>query len=215
MIKALIFDFDGVLAESEVPRFGVMQKSAAKCGVEIKNEAIAKMVGRTTLHFLNEVVSDSQKYLIEDIVEEHNREYKGNITKYVQPIAFSVNFVKQYHGSLVLALATASSHKVVDELTNHFGIFDKFQVKIYKEDVTAHKPDPEIYLKTVEALRLSPNECVVIEDTVVGVESALNAGMKCYVLLNGFNTKNEFEGMSVEGFISLEEDLLAIARQAQ
>jgi putative hydrolase of the HAD superfamily len=207
MIKAIIFDFDGVLVLSEKPRFQVIQKSAANYNVAIPDESINKMVGRTTISFLNDVLAQNEKPLIDKIIEDYEKEYKGNITKYVQPIGTTVEFIKNYTGLLTFALASMSSRKVIEELTKHFGIYEKFKSIICKEDVTRHKPDPEIYLKSAEELHIEPSECAVIEDTMVGVQSALNANMKCFVLLNGFNRKDEFADAPIAGYISTQEDL--------
>lgn len=207
MTKAIIFDFDGVLVLSEKPRFQVIQQSASNNGVTIIDEAIKKMVGRTTINFLNDVLQQSEKPLINKIIEDYEKEYKGNITKYVEPIDIAVEFIKNYTGSLTFALATLSSRKVIEELTKHFGIYEKFKSIICKEDVAHHKPDPEIYLKSAKELQIEPSECVVIEDTMVGVQSALNANMKCFVLLNGFNGRTEFADTPIAGFISSQEDL--------
>lgn len=207
MNKAIIFDFDGVLVSSEKPRFQVIQKAAVSNNVKIADEAIKKMVGRTTINFLNDVLAESEKSLINKIVEEYEKEYKGNITEYVEPIDVSVDFIKNYNGSLLFALASMSSRRVIEELTKHFGIYERFKSLICQEDITHHKPDPEIYLRAAEELQVAPLECVVIEDTIVGVQSALNANMKCYVLLNGLNSKDEFADLAVEGFISTQVDL--------
>ncbi len=207
MTKAIIFDFDGVLVLSEKPRFQVIQQSASNNGVTITDEAIKKMVGRTTINFLNDVLQESEKPLIDKIIEEYEKEYKGNITKYVEPIETTVEFIKNYNGSLSFALASMSSRRVIEELTKYFGIYEKFKSIICKEDVAHHKPDPEIYLKSAEELQVEPSECVVIEDTMVGVQSALNANMSCFVLINGFNSKDEFTDTPIAGFISTQEDL--------
>lgn len=207
MAKAIIFDFDGVLVLSEKPRFQVVQQSASHNGVTITNEAIKKMVGRTTMSFLNDILQEREKPLIDKIIEDYEKEYKGNITKYVEPINTTVDFIRNYSGSFNFALASMSSRQVVEELTKHFGIYERFKSIICKEDITHHKPNPEIYLKSAQDLQLDPMECVVIEDTLVGAQSALNATMSCYIVLNGMNSKDEFMDIPVTGFISKKEDL--------
>lgn len=207
MNKAIIFDFDGVLVSSETPRFQFIQKLAAGNGIKIPDVAIKKMVGRTTANFLSDVLLDSQKPLIDKIIKEYEREYKGNITKYVKPIEFTVNFIKNYKGQLILALASMSSRKEVEKLIKYIGIYEKFKLIVCREEVTNHKPNPEIYLKTAAKLGIEPSNCIVIEDTVIGAQSALNASMKCYVVVNELNNREEFAGILVEGFVNTKEDL--------
>lgn len=207
MFKAIIFDFDGVIVLSEEPRFKALQKSAARFGVTLPDNSFGKMHGKTTLNYLKEYLSDSEKLLMDKIIDEYETTYKKNIAKYVTPIEHTVDFIKNYRGPLQFALATGSSRKVIEELTGNFGIYEKFTSLTCKEDVNNHKPDPETYLKTARALGVKPTECVVIEDSVVGVQSALNAHMKCYVLLNGFNKKSLFDSLPIAGFINNLRDM--------
>ena len=175
MIKAIIFDFDGVLVSSELARFQALQRFAKKYEVIISDDTINKMVGRTTLTFLNEILNEKEKLALNNIIADHEKEYKGNITQFVAPIKHSVEFVRNYKGPLAIALASMSSHTTIEMILKHFGVYEKFLSISGKEDVMNYKPHPEIYLKAVERLGLLPNECVAVEDTVVGVRAALDA----------------------------------------
>ncbi|NTU46884.1 HAD family phosphatase [Candidatus Roizmanbacteria bacterium] len=206
MLQAVIFDFDGVIVLSEQPRFQVIQKSAKIHGVIIEDQAIKQLLGRNTRNFLTDVLSPTQMSVREAIIADYEKEYKGNITKYVQPIGASIEFIKNYQGQIPFALASMSSRLVVERLLQHFDISTKFVSIICKEDVMNHKPDPEIYLKSAQRLSIAPSNCIVIEDTVVGIQAALNAGMQCFVLINGFNHQEEFTGIPVSGFIQTEKD---------
>ena len=210
MTEAIIFDFDGVLVSSDKPRFNVIQDTALSYSILVPNESIDLMIGRVTVDFLGDVLIESEKPLISKIIEEYEAEYKGNITKYVQPIDLTVNFVKDYNGPLALAIASTSSRAVIEELTSHFNISTKFRAVVSKEDVGKLKPDPEVYLKTAVELGIQPGRCTVIEDSLIGVQAAINANMRCFVLLNGFNFREQFSGLNVAGFINSEKDLLDI-----
>jgi len=100
-----------------------------------------------------------------------------------------------------------SALKEVESLTKHFGIYEKFTSIICRDNVLHGKPDPEIYLKSAKQLQLLSENCVVIEDTKIGAQSALRAQMKCYILLNGLNSQNEFADTKIEGFIRTAKDL--------
>lgn len=210
MFKAIIFDFDGVLALSEEPRFKVIQQIAEYHGVVIENNKIKQMVGKTTLTFLTDIFTKKEKSLIPLIVHDYEKEFKENIIKYVKPLYFSVNFIKNYHGPLLFAIASMNSCKVITKLTNHFGIFNKIKLIVAKEDVRKHKPNKEIYVKTAEQLNILANECIVVEDTPIGVRAGLNANMRCYVIINGLNNKEEFSGLPISGFIMSERDFYNI-----
>lgn len=210
MTKAIIFDFDGVLVLSDPGQFKVIQQTAKKYNVIIKDNTFPRLIGKTSLAFLTEILSAKDKPLLSVIHDDYEKEFRGNITKYVEPIDFSLNYIKSYRGLLVFALASMSSRKVITMLTNHFGIFNKFKIIVSREDIKNHKPNPEIYLKTAQELGISSGDCLVIEDSTIGVKAVLNAQMKCYVLLNGLNRKEEFSKLPISGFIRSEKDFYNI-----
>ncbi len=76
------------------------------------------------------------------------------------------------------ALATMSERKHVEPILNALGLSDIFDEIVTGEDVSKGKPDPEIYLLVAKRLKVSPPECVVVEDSIYGVQAAIEAGMK-------------------------------------
>lgn len=76
-----------------------------------------------------------------------------------------------------------------------------------QEHVTKHKPDPEVYSLTALQLGCSNEDCIVIEDTVVGAEAAISAGMPVYIFLNGVNSRAEFDDVAVEDFLETIEQI--------
>lgn len=123
------------------------------------------------------------------------------------PISVTTEFIRTDHGDKVLAVASGSDYVVLKTMLRHIGIFDKFSLILGKEQVTKHKPDPEVYELAARQLKLSSTDCVVIEDTVVGAQAVLNAGMPVYLFLNGINNPVEFEGIDVSGFIASLDQL--------
>ncbi len=211
MVKAIIFDFDGVLVSSELARFQALQKYARKYNIIIDHDKLRDIVGRTTRTFLDAILNEKEKNLIDNIIDDFEKGYKSNILQYVSPITQSVEFVRTYHGSLKLALASMSSMKSIETILGNFGILHKFSVIISKEQVNNHKPHPEIYLKAAQNLGVSPEECIAVEDTIIGAQSALDAGIACYILLNELNSKEEFSHSPIAGFITSQKDLEKIA----
>ncbi|HVZ11932.1 MAG TPA: HAD family phosphatase [Patescibacteria group bacterium] len=207
MIKALIFDFDGVLGSSDIPRFRSLKYAAADVGIDLPNDSIQIMRGRTTLEFLEIVLSKTQKKKMDQIINIHTRNFRNKIDDLVEPIDTTVSFIKHYSGSKKLALATMSGREPIDKLLTKFGIQDKFRTIVCKEDVAKRKPDPEVYLKAIDELGIQAKDSIVIEDTRLGAEAAILSGAKCYILLNGLNDKSDFNRMNISGFISSQKDL--------
>jgi putative hydrolase of the HAD superfamily len=213
MKKAIIFDFDGVLVLSEKARFEAIQSAASKYHVKIDNVLFTKLVGKTTHIFLNEILSSQNEHHLTAIIKSYEENYKKNIELFVKPNALLVDFIKEYNGPLYFAIASMSSRNIVEKLLIHFGIASKFFLITSKEDIIHQKPDPEIYLLTASKLRISVKECLALEDSRVGVVSALSAGMKCCVVLNGINKQIDFENLHIEKFIRSRNDLENLVKE--
>lgn len=206
MIKALLFDFDGVLVLSEAPRFKALQSIASRHGVKIEEHVAPTARGKTTQKVLNEIIPDNLD-LENAILYDFKNEYRENITQHVKPIDFTVKFIREYQGELPIAIASMSSKQTIERLTKHFGIYEKITYIVSKDEITHHKPHPEIYLKAAADLNIGHEECLVFEDTVLGFQAANNANMSCCVVLNGENSREEFSEVNVHSFIETELDL--------
>ncbi|MCK5628820.1 HAD-IA family hydrolase, partial [Candidatus Bathyarchaeota archaeon] len=95
-------------------------------------------------------------------------------------------------------LATLSKRKDTMHVVNALGIADLLDVILTAEDVTKGKPDPQIYLVAAEKLGLPPKDCLVLEDSVNGVKSALAAGMNVVAIANPFTKKSILSSQLVE-----------------
>lgn len=207
MKKAIIFDFDGVLVSSEHVRYTALRKSAAKFDIDIDESLFAQLVGKTTKKFLTDVLTEKQRPHLQDIIDEQWHTYKSKIENYVTPIDVTINFIKDYNGAKIFAVASGSERRIIEKILGHFGIVSKFTLMLCQEDVMHHKPHPEIYLQAINKLGMTADDCVAIEDSIVGVEAARAAGLDCYVMLNGINDKSQFARNDIKGFIRTREDL--------
>lgn len=211
MHKAIIFDFDGVIVESELPTFKILQDVFSKRGLTLNDNELNHKLGKTTKNFLQDRFSGQlSPYDIEDILEEFFSEYRGNIIKHAIPIHATIDFIKEYTGPLQFAIASMSPMQNIEKLLRHYGIFSKFRVITTRDHVTHHKPHPEIYLKTVQSLHATPDESIVIEDSVIGATAAKNAGIVCYIVSNTYNKHEAFSSLNVKGFIHTKDDLFSI-----
>ena len=209
MVKALVFDFDGVLVMSEHARFRVLQTMAMKHGFEIKDEFFKKIVGRTTKDFFNEYFPSTEPRTLEKIIADYTAEYKDKIIDHTTPIAFTNDFIRNYTGEKVLAVTSGSTTIIIELLLSHLGLRNKISAVVGQEHVTKHKPHPEAYLYTSEQLNISADECLVFEDSIAGAQSALDAGMQVYAILNGLNSKDDFNSLKISGYIENYDDLVA------
>ena len=208
MIKALIFDFDGVLVMSEHNRFNVLQTMAKQHGLDISDELFSNIVGRTTKDFFRLNFPSLDEDTLHSIITDYTAEYKDKIVDHVTPIKFTNDFIRQYSGNKVLAVTSGSDTRILELLLLHLSLRGKISCVVGKEHVTKHKPDPQAYLYTAKQLGLHPETCMVFEDTAVGAEAALKAGMHVYAVLNGLNSKADFDSLSISGYIKNYEDLV-------
>jgi beta-phosphoglucomutase len=208
MIKALIFDFDGVLILSEKARFHVLQSMAKRQNVEISDKLFSNIVGRTTKDFFRLNFPLLNAETLEKIIEDYTAEYKDKIVEHVTPIAFTNDFIRQYDGDKVIAVTSGSDTRIIERLLSHLDLRDKISCVVGKEHVTKHKPDPQAYLYTAAQLGLQPQSCIVFEDTSVGAEAAFKAGMQVFAILNGLNSAADFSPQMVSGYIADYEDLV-------
>jgi HAD superfamily hydrolase (TIGR01509 family) len=213
MVKAIIFDFDGVIGCSEKARFTAIRKCSKEKGVIIAESEFKNLLGKTSRVFLkNLLIKNLSDKLIDDILSSYTKEYKDKITEYVTPIEPVVNFIKKYNGNLKFAIASGTDFNLLTRLTTHFGIRDKFTVIIGKDQVTNFKPHPETYLEALKALKLKSEECIAIEDSPVGIQSALDSKIKCYVYLNGDFSLRNLKKFKTSGFLRTEDDFNILAQ---
>ncbi len=191
MIKAVIFDLDGVIADSEPLHEESERKVFSKFGVTMGKEDFAMSKGRA---FRDVVRLIAKKYKKEIDVEE------AVIAKY-EILTQSWGKVKMYPGVIELlkrlegfklAVATGSLRPFAEAVLDSFLIKDAFDVLVTASDFEKGKPDPEPFLMTVNKLGLRPEECVVVEDSVNGVISAKDAGASTIAITTTFG-KKEFK----------------------
>lgn len=203
--RALIFDMDGVVVESEKPKFLFLKKLLNNFDIQLDDNQFQKIVGRS-------VQTSLAEYLHKPILEEKiwqffKKDYLERITEYVSPVQPIVEFIKEYKGPVQIGIASSGIQKINERIAKHFGIFKNVSVIVSREAVTKLKPAPDLYLKAAELLNVNPIDCTAIEDTVVGAQSALEAKMRCFIFLNDYNKKEEFTNLDISGFIKNKKDI--------
>lgn len=197
---------DGVLVISEPARFKMLQAIFIKRGIELTSHHEKSFLGRTTKDILLSLLKKAEH--AEEVLDEYIQEKHNNLVSYLQPVSVTVSVLRQSKHTFVLA--SNSKRKSIDMTLKALGVTEKFRDIISQDDVTHPKPNPEIYLKAVEKLGKEAKDCFAVEDTRIGAEAALGAGVNCYILLNGYNTKEEFVDLGVKGFLETEEELREI-----
>ena len=192
MDKGIIFDMDGVIIESEPLYMEIDREIFKKYGLELTKEEREKYTGIPLDEIwlkLNQDYNLDQEYDLEDIVEDHVESfYQGLKESDIQLIEGLNNwFNKLKKMNIKMLIASSSFPKIVDYIYQNFNLDRYMEGYVNLDDVEKGKPDPEIFIKAAETMKLSPEDCIVIEDSENGVLAAKRASMKC-VAYNGRNS---------------------------
>jgi len=189
MIKAVLFDMDGVLVDSEefICKAAVIMFS--ELNVEVKEEDFLPFVGAGEDRYLGGV---AEKYHVSiDIPAAKERTYaiyKKLIKNNMQPLPGVETFIQRCRSrELKIALAT-SADKIKMEANLEVMNFplSTFDAVVNGLDIKRKKPYPDIYIKAAALIGVSPKNCLVVEDAVNGVEAAKAAGSRCLAITSSF-----------------------------
>lgn len=120
---------------------------------------------------------------VNDLVREKAEEYFKNITGQIKSYRGVLELINDLEKKYKLALVSNSSRRDVDLILNNLKIYNNFRVIISLDDLDKAKPDPEPYNKALSLLDEKSENCLVIEDSPAGIESAKRAGMICWAIL--------------------------------
>ena len=189
MLKAILFDMDGVLVDSEEFIFEATRLMFAEHGITVKKEDALPFVGMGENKYISGI-GESNGFKV-DILRDKARTYQiyEQITKgKLIALPGTFDFIEKCI-SKGIKLAVASSADKIKVMINlrEIGLTANiFQVIVNGQDVEHKKPSPEIYLRAAQLLGVKPQECLVVEDAVSGIKAGKAAGAKCLALTTSF-----------------------------
>lgn len=181
MVKAVIFDMDGVLIDTEKWLNKYWCQAAGEAGYDMKPEhalAIRSLAGKYAAPYLQDIFGERFSYWT--IRERRKELMREHIAQYGLDKKDGVDEVLDYlraHG-IRTAVATATDPKRTKEYLTKIGIYDKFDYIICATMVENGKPKPDIYLYACTQIGESPEDCIAVEDSPNGVRSAVDAGIR-------------------------------------
>ncbi len=198
MIKALIFDFDGLIVDTEWPDYESWQQVYQQYGCQLAVEKWGQIVGGTGASDF-----DPHKHLEElcgqtldreEIWISRRKQYLDELS--AQPILPGVlDYLDEAERrGLQLAIASSSPENWVRGHLARLGIYQRFDAIKTADDVQRTKPDPELFLATLEALSIKPAEGIVFEDSPNGVRAAKAAQLYCVAVPNPLTVRLKFDG---------------------
>jgi len=187
MIRAIIFDFDGLILETESPTYQSWQEVYQSYGYSLPFSTWSSMVGTTQSDF--DPLREVQK-LVKDSVDweavETRRKVSENALIEAQPILPGVeDYLRDARRlGLKIGLASNSPSQWVSRYLTRLGLVDNFDFTCTSDDVQHIKPDPELYLSVLRGLEVIADEAFALEDSPIGIRSAKGAGLYCIAVPN-------------------------------
>jgi HAD superfamily hydrolase (TIGR01509 family) len=176
---AMIFDFDGVLLESEYAGNRQIAEYLTRIGHPTSPEdSMANFMGLAGSDFLAAIEGWIGRAIPDDFHSVRAEEDRRALEEGLPAVAGAIRFIENLPADLPRAIASSSRTEWIDRHLRHLGIRDAFGDKIFsgREHVTRGKPAPDIYLHAAQALGVDIARCVILEDSPVGVTGAVASG---------------------------------------
>lgn len=214
MIKAVIFDMDGVIIDSEGVYLEYQLEFAKKKNPNVKLEDLYPMVGATKQEcweVVERAVSNGQTW--EELrTEFRGRDIYGEIDyRSIYRLEVTDTLKQLKHAGFRLALASSTHLELVERVLKENGIREYFEAVVSGEQFKKSKPDPEIYLYTAGQLKLKPEECLAVEDSTIGITAAHRAGFKIAAVID---TRYGFDQSLADYKLNQVKDVLEAVKEA-
>ncbi len=182
--KGIIFDLDGVICSTDEYHYLAWKALADQLGIDFDRQINNRLRGVSRMESLeivleksNKTYSNAEKAQLAEVKNELYRELLGQMSE--ADLSGEVRDTLNALHKKGLKLAIGSSSKNTPFILERIGLSGFFDTVSDGNNISHSKPDPEVFLKAAEMLRLSPAECLVVEDAHAGVEAAVNGGFDC------------------------------------
>ncbi len=198
MLKAIIFDFDGVIANSEPAHFVTFQKVLSEEGVSIsQSDYFKKYLAMDDRWAFTTALTDfgrlTDPVYISELIFRKSCYFEHYLKEEMSVYPETIEFIYSIKGRFPLAINSGALRPEIDAVLARVGLQEVFPLIVSAENITRCKPYPEGYLKALTFLNQShpelnanASDCLAIEDSVGGIKSAITAGMKCVAVTNTY-----------------------------
>ncbi len=183
--KGVIFDMDGVVADTQKIHARLESEMLAGYGINITPAEITKrFAGISAQKTFGDIFKEANipSPDLEVMTEEKVRRFQSLSSEF-EALPGTLACIEMLYSRVPLAIASASRMSSVELVLNSIGVREYFKVLTSTKEVARGKPAPDVFLLAAKRLEVEPERCVVIEDAVSGMLGALAAGMRCIALV--------------------------------
>lgn len=177
-IRALLFDLDGTLADTAQANAAAYQAALAEAGIRVEADRLAQLAsGRHWRQFLPELIEACGAIADPAAIADRKKALYAGMAGGVRLNTALLALLSSCRDRMRCALVTTASRANVDAILDAHGLRASFDAVVTGDDVSRHKPDPQAYLLAADRLDVAPSQCLVFEDSDIGLRSARAAGM--------------------------------------
>jgi beta-phosphoglucomutase len=219
MVRAVIFDVDGVLVDSYGPHFRSWRELAAESGVTFTEAQFVETFGKTSRDIIRRVWGDDacDERRVRHLDDRKEALYRRIVSRDFPAMDGAPELIEAlHHAGFVLAVGSSGPPENVELVLERLGKRALVAATVTGADVTRGKPDPQVFRIAAERLAAAPAECVVVEDAPDGVRAARAAGMAVVTLLSTGRREADFADASPDLIVAslreLSPDILRALR---
>ena len=177
-VKGLIFDLDGAIADTMPIHYIAWRDTAVLYGIDFSEKLFYDLAG-VTLYAIARKLNEISGMNIDPIEmgDAKEAEYEQCLWK-AKPITPVVETIKQYYGKMPMAVGTGGNSRLARKTLEVMGVSQYLNIIVASDNIKNPKPHPETFLRCAELMGIKPEDCQVFEDGTLGIQAALNAGMK-------------------------------------
>jgi HAD superfamily hydrolase (TIGR01509 family) len=218
LLKAVLFDMDGVIIDSEPQHARAAVLALQKYNVDISIDYAYQFIGTTTYHMCCKMVEDFSLSVTPEELLKANEESKNYLsqTEGYEAIPYIVDLMKDLHRhGIKMIIASSSSGQSIEEVIRYLHIGELLDGYISGTSVAHPKPAPDIFLEAARILGVEPSECIVIEDSYNGVTAADVAGITSIGFLNPNSGTQDLRksAILIEGFDEVDYHFINMVYQ--
>ncbi len=209
-----IFDWDGVIIDSARLHEQSWHQLASQLGTSISPESFIRGFGMKSAQIIATIHHwATEPEEVAGLAKRKEALYRELVAKSdIQPLPGVVEWLHRLHeAGLPCAVASSTERANIEAVLHRIGLETAFDAIVSAEDVSQGKPDPEVFLKAAERLKLEPQRCLVFEDAYVGIEAGHAAGMKVIAV----TTTHAAEELRAANLVVRQLDELSLERVSE